>query len=186
MTAKKTIKSKTPTGPWNNFPNFDSTTSPEMIFSKGFISQFKKHGCADGVGIREFALQGLGIADYVWVTKNNHEQSDTEISTFEFKIKNWKCGLRQAYKYSYFANKSYLVIPSNLTAIVLKYKELFENINIGLLGFDENNKTITNHIEPQNPVPVSYTSRQRAIKKMSLKRNLSFLRKQVDTLKNCI
>ena len=71
-------------------------------------------------------------------TKNNR----AHFIAIEVKIKDWKQGLYQAWKYNAFAEKSYL-------AIYKKYAKnidikMFEKYNVGLIIFDENSILVKN------------------------------------------
>ncbi|GAH56699.1 unnamed protein product, partial [marine sediment metagenome] len=56
----------------------------------------------------------------------------------EAKLKDWKRGSLQAYRYKSFAHKSYLVVPNEIESLV--EKTFFKKNNIGLIFFNYKNK----------------------------------------------
>lgn len=61
-----------------------------------------------------------------------------EIIAIEAKLKDWKRGSLQAYRYKSFAHKSYLVVPNEIESLV--EKTFFKKNNIGLIFFNYKNK----------------------------------------------
>lgn len=57
----------------------------------------------------------------------------------EAKIKDWKRGLYQAYRYRWFADASYLALYKDYIKQPKKNIHLFKNLNVGLLSVTENN-----------------------------------------------
>ncbi|MDP3488022.1 MAG: hypothetical protein Q8S19_08855, partial [Bacillota bacterium] len=71
-----------------------------------------------------------------------YDRKDVHFIAIEVKIKDWKQGLYQAWKYNAFAEKSYL-------ALYKKYAknldiELFRTCNVGLIIFDETSVSVMN------------------------------------------
>ena len=74
---------------------------------------------------------------------NPSKLDNTNFIAIEVKIKDWRQGFYQAWRYNSFAEKSYL-------AIYKKYSKnidvsLFIDNNIGLIVFDENEINVVNH-----------------------------------------
>ena len=57
---------------------------------------------------------------------------------FEFKLRNWKKALSQAYKYSAFVQYSYVIMSDEHIRPVIRAIELFKKSNIGLISINEN------------------------------------------------
>ncbi len=179
MTMKKGVKKlHSATGPWLNFPNSDRLKSPEVVFTKRFINTYRNTH-SDGMGIREFSVSGLGIADFLWI---ENKQCSPRIVAFELKLKNWQQGLAQAYRYSFFSDESYLVVPDKLAQSILPHLNHFDEINIGLIGFEEDARNYTNYRSPKTGRLVSPVARARAIKSLISNYNLGFLAKYCDSL----
>src|SRR5271163_134860 len=96
--------------------NFVSTFSKAYVESVAFI----------GIGGREFALPGFGIADFVWISWRNPVNPDGgsalsieqhKLTAFEMKLSDWRKGLAQAYRYTYFADLTLVVLPPDLAAV---------------------------------------------------------------------
>lgn len=110
--------------------------------------------------VREFPVSGNGIADLVVLNwnENNHspengivkpKKSDPIFRAFEFKLSNWKKGLMQAHRYTFFSNASILVIPNNKMKTVCKKIDLFRTLRVGLWGFNLSTETITRIYTPR-------------------------------------
>lgn len=79
-----------------------------------------------------------------------HDISGRGISfiAIEVKIKDWKQGLYQAWRYNSFAEKSYLAIYEQYAKNI--DLNLFEEHNVGLIIFNENSIVIKNHPKKNN------------------------------------
>lgn len=176
---KRVKKLHTARGPWLNFPNTDCYKSPEVVFTKRFINIYRREFEGEGVGIREFSVQGLGIADFLWIEKNNKAP---RILAFELKLKNWQKGMMQAYRYSFFSDESYLVVPDKTAGIILDRLDHFREMNIGLIGFEEDTHRFTVYQLPEKKCYASHTARSRALKNLVSNYNLGFLAKYSNSL----
>lgn len=80
---------------------------------------------------------------------NSRYNSKINFVAIEVKIKDWKQGLYQAYRYNSFAEKSYLALYEKYcTGVDI---DLFKQYNVGLISFNETgikilNKPKTNHL----------------------------------------
>lgn len=179
---KRVIKLHSARGPWLNFGNMNPEAQPpEVVFTKRFINAYRKGVIGDGVGIREFSVQGLGIADFLWITKGG---KSPRLIAFELKLKDWSKGLAQAYRYSYFSDESYLVVPNRVAENALKCSIDFDCVNVGLIGFSENESSITIYQTPKKKGHASQIARSRAIKNLISNYNLCFLAKGGDRLRH--
>jgi len=80
-------------------------------------------------------VKGLfGVPDYLVVEKNL--ESISCIISFELKLKDWRKGLRQAFKYKSFSNLTILVVDHANIELALNNLEQFIHFNIGLASFD--------------------------------------------------
>jgi hypothetical protein len=61
----------------------------------------------------------------------------TDSVAIEAKLKDWKRALKQAYRYKWFADKSYVFVPSENINLPLANINLFEKYNVGLASVSE-------------------------------------------------
>ena len=114
------------------------------------------------MGGKEFALSGFGIAHFVWVacaitlTRTKRAALSVEqikwllcghkLTAFEMKLSDWRKGLSQAYRYSYFADLAVLVLPPSVADNA--EVKLFRDLHIGLWSFDPASQVITRLFTP--------------------------------------
>lgn len=103
----------------------------------------------------------LGIPDYVLVRSSTTRM--LYVVAVELKLRNWKQGLLQAYRYRNFANESYLVIDE------VNFKAAHENLaefqlaNVGLATFNKQG-VLWIHFVPQPSKPFSPAFAERMVK----------------------
>ena len=141
---------------------------PEEAFARSFAAAYQqKHTAIHHGSPRtelclafEIPVNGLGIADLVAVSWEPAPQSgplaleqlDPEsltVRAFEFKISNWRRGLMQANRYTYFANVAILVLPTTKLAIVAPYIQTFRTLGVGLWGFAPHTMTVRTVYTPR-------------------------------------
>lgn len=170
-------KFNTNSGPFLNLPTIVDGNHPEGKFCKKFARTFADSMTSLGVGLREFNLAGCGIADFLWVQFAEQPKRKKElkkITAFEVKITDWKKGIAQAYRYSYFADMVYLVLPDTKIVNAMANSELFNLWGVGLYGFDEESKEYDLYIEAKDQGPRNKIVREKAIKQLSRELNLRF------------
>lgn len=87
------------------------------------------------------------VADiFISVSKNKKvtrfNTKEVQFIAIEVKIKDWKQGLYQAWRYSSFAEKSYLAIYEKYSKNI--DVELFRRYNVGLIIFNESEVKVLN------------------------------------------
>jgi hypothetical protein len=148
--------------------NFVST------FSKAYISSV----AAGGIGGKEFALSGFGIADFVWIAWRHGVNLDEgsalsiekiksllsghKLTAFEMKLSDWRKGLAQAYRYSYFADLAVVVLPPDLAMAAKARLDLFRESNVGLWSFNPATGAIRKIFTPRGSGPRSLKANQKA------------------------
>ena len=163
--------------------NFVST------FSKAYISSV----VAGGIGGKEFALSGFGIADFVWIAWRNAVNPDEgsaltiekiksflnrhKLTAFEMKLSDWRKGLAQAYRYSYFADLAVVVLPPDLATVSKADLDLFRESNVGLWSFDPATGAIRKIFTPRGSGPRSPKANQKAIEMLGRRLKFSQLLK---------
>lgn len=154
--------------PITNLNNFQYENLEER-FAESFNSYYqanfdkihglrKKYLCNT---IREVPVSNLGIADMISIAwqydsrqfhklKNENKSfSDFTLRAFEFKISNWKKGLMQAHRYSYFSHSTILVVPLEILESATQGFKTFKKLNVGLWGYDPKENVVKRIFTPR-------------------------------------
>lgn len=158
-------------------------------FSKAYVSSI----AAGGIGGKEFALSGFGIADFVWIAWRNAVNPDEgsalsieqlksllnqhKLTAFEMKLSDWRKGLTQAYRYSYFADQAVVVLPPDLAATAKADLDLFRESNVGIWSFDPATEVIRKLFTPRRSGPRSPRAKDKALESLGRSLHFSQLRK---------
>ena len=153
-------------------------------FTKAYIALLEPHG----IGGSEFALSGFGIADFVWLAWHQSTSSEDgvalsvenmqaqlalqKLTAFEMKLTDWRKGLAQAYRYSYFADSAILVVPPNIAETAKARLKLFRALGVGLWSFDKTTAKISKLFTPRAAKPRNARAKEKALE--SLGRFLKF------------
>lgn len=86
---------------------------------------------------------------------------DKYVISIEFKLKNWKRAMFQAYRYKGFSSKSYVILDEHFSKKAIESIDEFIHFNIGLCTV-ENNK-MTCHYEPHVEKPYSPNLAEKAL-----------------------
>jgi len=131
---------------------------------------------------REFQVSGFGVADFVWYawrsTPSSQEGSAVEYRTprrvkvesllaFEMKLRDWRKALGQAYRYRYFADAAYVILPPETAALAEQHLGIFQRLGVGLWSFDKQSEVIRRIYTPRRETPFSSRARERAIALLS-------------------
>lgn len=123
---------------------------------------------------REFALEGFGRADLLFITWRTADENftartirDLRITAFEAKLKDWRKGLVQASRYRHFANRSLLVLPPSTALIALPFVQTFRALNVGLWEFDSSTARLRRHFTPRQGRALNSKARAKAAKMIS-------------------
>lgn len=151
-----------------NFKNSASRKRTEINFQRRFEQIcFSTPLSEKYSGLREFAVQGYGIADLI-ILRSNNKADKSEIHAFELKISDWKKALQQAYRYSYYADKAFVVIPIDQINAPLDNLELFRSMNIGLWAVDVTQKKIHKKFTPVKSKPLNSEAKQKALRLITI------------------
>jgi hypothetical protein len=131
---------------------------------------------------REFQVEGFGIADFVWFawrsSPSSHEGSAVQyraprrvraesLLAFEMKLRDWRKALGQAYRYRYFADAAYVVLPPGAVAVAREHLDIFRKMGVGLWSFDRQSEVIRKIYTPRRGTPLSSKARARAVAMLS-------------------
>jgi hypothetical protein len=156
------------TNPRNNLPAHLSSKRGETNFASSFKRTLSGELNETHAITGQFPLSGYGIADMVVI-----QMGDTcKVVAFEFKLKDWKRGMIQAYRYSYFANKSILVLPSESIEAAKAKADAFVEMGIGLWEYNQSEKIINEIYTPASDLPKNASAHSRALQLLNGKLNL--------------
>lgn len=114
----------------------------------------------NAIGLRELEIHGYGIADFVLFNNINNK---CNINAYEIKIRDWRKALQQAYRYSYYANQSIVIMPLENIPNGNEKLSLFKTMNIGLWGFDSQENQINKIFTPQKKKPKNNSAKIKAL-----------------------
>jgi len=108
-------------------------------------------------------LKGVfGIPDYVVVKAT--QKRVLYVVSFELKLRNWKRGLMQAFRYRTFSNEAFLVLDQAHIASASENLDQFTRANVGLASYNRNGEFHV-HWAPRPSVPFSNDFSERAVRK---------------------
>lgn len=152
------------------------------IFSREYIESTPR----GGIGGKEFALSGFGIADFVWIAWRSAADPNEgsalsierlksllnrhKLTAFEMKLSDWRKGLTQAYRYRYFADLAVVVLPPGLAATATLHR--FHESNVGLWSCNPATGAIRKIFTPRCSGPLNPRAKDKALE--SLGRSLQF------------
>jgi hypothetical protein len=128
VTSNHLVRFRT-SSPRKNLPPSISRKRAEANFLCSFERAFVDGHChTKQITWRDFALQGYGIPDlitFAWSTQQNQSPALSlealrqklqrqQFTAFELKLRDWRKGLVQAYRYRYFCDLSIVVLPSDV------------------------------------------------------------------------
>ena len=165
-----------------NFGPIVSRKHGESNFMRAFErAYFARHRSA-GMAAGEFALSGFGVADLVWIgwrpdavtadftaVALEKQLERRQLHAFEGKLKDWRRGLQQAFRYRYFADKAIVVMPHQNAGAALANLESFQDVSVGLWTFEAKTGVIREHFTPTRVRAFSDDARLKAIKALTSK-----------------
>ena len=133
-----------------------------------FLRSFERAYFTEELGIalagREFTLQGFGRADLVWLAWTGAAspkdftalalKKRIRLTAIEAKMSDWRKGLQQAFRYSYFAHRSILVLPTKTAAVARNFIDTFRKLRVGLWGFDPGAGRLRKWFTPRYAPPI--------------------------------
>jgi hypothetical protein len=157
-----------------------------------FLGAFERHLLSNvftaGFGGKHFSLSNYGVADFVWLLPPPKKQKNGvfKLYAFETKIKNWRRAFQQAYRYSYYSDVSYVVLPPDSGEVASRYLDLFQLHNIGLWTFDPSIGSICQIANPQNPMARNPIAKNKAVNVISSRIQLSKRPESLNAFANCL
>ncbi len=162
--------------PRRNLPPQFSRKRGESNFLRAFEKIYFAAQTKRGVARAEFDFSGFGIADLVWLSwplKDNPEEATAvglqrrlrslRVVAFELKLSEWRRGLAQAFRYSYFADLAVVVLTPRAAEAAVKHVAEFRRLSVGLWAFDRKTGMISKHFTPRRQRAKSTDARDRAV-----------------------
>ncbi len=151
--------------PRNNLPVHSSKKRTEanfvLAFGRAYSQDFLKDSENYSLEIaREFQMNGFGIADLVSVLITPKKLA---LHAFEMKMSDWRKALAQAYRYKYFSDSAFVVLPPNEALKAKESLSVFRSINVGLLSFDKTESCIEKIFVPKREKPLSINAYNKAL-----------------------
>jgi len=116
----------------------------EEQMAEAIISFIEEEGYTPLVQIPHLS----GTIDFIGMNSN-------ECIIIESKISKWKSALKQAVRYGYGAEKTFVALPTPTAEYVAKnFRQIFEKYGIGLIQVDENNTDVLIECKQNTPSPV--------------------------------
>lgn len=149
-----------------------------LAFGRAYLRRFgKANGQTRFLPAREFQVSGFGVADFIWFVWRSAPRSQEgsaleyrsrfrhgeSLLAFEMKLRDWRKALGQAYRYRYFADAAYVVLPPDAASTAKQHLEVFEKLGVGLWSFDKSNEAIRQIYSPPRKTPLSSKARERAV-----------------------
>lgn len=85
---------------------------------------------------------------------NKYTRTVKKTIAIEAKLQNWQRALKQAYRYKWFSDKSFVCLPSNKVNPAKKNIDKFKKMGVGLIGFCEE-KGFQVFYSPRTEIPIS-------------------------------
>jgi hypothetical protein len=165
--------------PRRNLPGTQARRRGEADFVRAFERAYLQRFCARGVGGREFEMFNYGIADFVWVAwrGKSHPEEATALTVekiqqrllkhlltaFELKLRDWRRGLSQAYRYRYFADRAIVVLPPQAARRARAHMSMFRRLKVGVWSFDKTTGKIHPIFTPIRMKARNAVAREKAI-----------------------
>jgi len=154
--------------PRRNLPLDISRKRGESNYTLAFARAFVSDRMGQGVGGRHFAVSGYGIADFVWADISADGDVPT-LTAFEMKLKDWRGGLTQAYRYSYFSDRAIVVLPTDVADRAEGYLHVFKRLGIGLWSYESESENIDMRFTPVRTKAKNPKAREKAVERISTK-----------------
>ena len=126
-----------------NLPPTIGRKRGEANFLGAFERYLLSNVFQNGVSGKNFSLANYGIADLVWFMPTS-----ASLFAFETKLENWRRAFQQAYRYSYYSDSSFVVLPPEKSTSAVRNLDLFHLHKIGLWLFDKKSNTINKIYTP--------------------------------------
>jgi len=149
-----------------------------------FLGAFERALMAEqkvGMGGRHFELAGYGVTDLIWINrgwdldmKRNSKKIQKKaqnrlchLTAFEMKLENWRKALLQAYRFSYFADRAIVVLPTENVHRAQAHLHLCCEMDVGLWAFDQRERLIERIHTPKRAKARNLKAKNKALRLLS-------------------
>ncbi|MEK6700262.1 MAG: hypothetical protein AABZ10_14620 [Nitrospirota bacterium] len=153
--------------PRRNLPKESSRKRREADFVLAFGRTYQREimdrlaaPCNEFDIARELHIPGLGIADIVSICISPRKKT---LQAFEMKIRDWRKALAQSYRYKYFADSVYVVLPPDEADKAKLDLSIFRAINVGLWAYNSESGVIDKIFNPKKDKPKSAAAHVKAL-----------------------
>ena len=170
-----------------NLPRSVASKRKESSFLRSFERAYFVAESGATLAGREFALEGFGRADLVWLAWERQQGTDeftalalkkrVRLTAIEGKVSDWRKGLQQSFRYRYFAHRSLLVLPMDTARTAATYLPTFRRLRVGLWGFDPKTGSVRKWCTPRPSPPLNLKALEKALRVFEVKLNLRKLAK---------
>lgn len=91
------------------------------------------------------------------------------LTAFEMKLKDWRRALTQAFRYSYFSDRSIVVLPAAVADRAQRHLEVFQRLGIGLWSYEPKADNIEMRFTPDGTRARNPAARKKAVDRISRK-----------------
>ena len=102
------------------------------------------------------------------------------VVTIEFKLRDWRRALRQAFRHRNYVNEAYVVLDGAHAMAAIEHMDLFERANVGLASVDRAERVKVWHVPepalPFSPSYARYVARKLLARNRTKVNNLAFIR----------
>jgi len=162
-----------------NLPGDTGRKRGESNFLGAFTRQLLNVQTTPCVFGRNFSMPDCGVADLVLFMCNGTDDSCLakpdmiSIVAYEAKLTNWRRALQQAYRYRYYADQVFVVLPQERHAPALMNRKCFQQFGIGLCAYDASDKSIAVLCNPNFKGALNPKKREKALHRFATRvRNL--------------
>lgn len=170
-----------------NLPRAVATKRRESSFLRSFERAYFAAEAGATLAGREFALEGFGRADLVWLAWERQQSPEeftalalkkrVRLTAIEGKVSDWRKGLQQSFRYRYFAHRSLLVLPMETARTAANYLPTFRRLRVGLWGFDSKTSSVRKWCTPRPSPPLNRKALEKALHVFESSLNLRQLAK---------
>lgn len=152
-----------------NLPDDLGRKRGEANFLGGFVRAIVDQHPTPCVYGRHFAIPSCGVADLVLcaiATEAPAARSAADlvsITAFETKLSDWRRALQQAYRYRYYADQAFVVLPPGRETKAVENQDVFRQLGIGLCVYDPHRESISILCEPDTIRPLNPQRREHAL-----------------------
>lgn len=155
----------------------------ELRMHKYFGEFLKEKICSKYIDYTYEVENLFGIPDYVLFEKT--QKNIRYVISIELKLKNWKQGIIQAFRYKNFSNDVYLMIDEKYIKPALNNIDIFKKYNVGLASFSIDKKFVI-YFMPISEKPHSKFYTENLIKELEKEKKILISQRKINLIEKRI